>query len=232
LVNGKLTSRGRFLFLLLLAWGLWGCNGETWEYAKTPVPNATQRAEKPLVIVVGDSIAAGWQVCSPQPCTGVELDWWQTAIGEHAWVLNRGVGNSTTQDLLDRWERDTANADIIIMLIGINDAFRGKSDGEILANLETLYQRATKAGALPIVATLLPFDESQNPAAYAVMQAVNTELRARPDWLILDLNTALPDPPPAHEMATLLHPNAAGYARLGGYVRDWWAAQNALLNDR
>lgn len=212
-----------FLSLLTLA----AC-GDGWEYAQTPIP---EHSDKPLVVVVGDSIAAGWQVCSPIPCQGIELDWWQSALHDVARVLNRGVGNSTTQDVLDRWARDTQNADIIIILVGVNDAFRGLPARDIVANLTTMHQRALDAGVLPIVATLLPFDAAENPAAYKVVGEVNAALRDHSDWLILDLNGAFPDPPPAGEMATLLHPNALGYARLADYVGEWWEVNQAVLRN-
>ena len=218
-----------FLLLILIAMITAGCSlfsDDEWQYAQTPIPPPEERNGKPLVMIVGDSIAAGWEICDPTPCGGIERDWWQGAIGDQAWVFNRGVGNSTTADLLERWQRDTKDADYIIILTGINDAFHNVSSENIIKNLESMYRRAIDQGTVPIIATILPFNSDQQ-TPYVIVEQVNAYLVNQEDWLILDLHTAFEDPEnPDHarpdELATALHPNAKGYARLTDYVREWW----------
>lgn len=220
----------KYWLLCALLLSLGGCKAqEKWIYSDTPVPSATERGGKPLVIVVGDSIAAGWGECTAKPCKGIELDWWQDAIGDKAIVLNRGIGNSTTDHVLERWEQDTKDAEIIIILIGVNDIAQNKSADHILKNLDTMHQRALDADATPIFVTIMPSDTHDTPQEIAVFQEVNAALRAKTDWLIMDISAEMEDTTsPAHlrrgEVAFegSAHPNELGYAKMAAFVREWW----------
>ncbi len=236
--------RGKGGYFLLLLFFLAACNPfkddeeQPWIYAETPVPPIDERGGKPLVMVVGDSIAAGWQMCNVTPCKGIELDWWQAALGEAAIVLNRGIGNSTTDDLLDRWDQDTKDAEIIIILVGVNDIARGKNAAHILKNLEKMHERAVKAGAIPVFVTVMPADTTDTPQKLAVMQEVNTTLRQKRDWLIMDLSQFMEDPAsPGHLRRTDVafegsaHPNEQGYQKMAAFVKTWWMGRQSALGN-
>lgn len=226
----------KFFALILLILLIAACNPfaddadeEPFLYGETPIPPVDQRGGKPLVMVVGDSIAAGWGECTAEPCKGIELDWWQASIGDVAIVLNRGVGNSTTDDLLQRWKRDTQDADIIIILIGVNDIAHGKSADHILKNLEKMYQRALDADAIPIFVTVMPADTHDTPAEIAVMQEVNAALRAKTDWRIMDISAFMEDPSNMGHLKRgevafegSAHPNEVGYMKMAKFVETWW----------
>lgn len=203
---------------------------EPWIYAETPVP--TLNPEKPLVVATGDSISAGWMDCRQQVCQGVMFDWWQAAIGDVATVLTRGIGNSTSQDLLERWEQDTAPAQIIIVLVGVNDVSRDVSAETILANFSEMAKRARANQQRIIFSTIIPSDSINSPEKLATQTRVNAELRRRAaeeNWLVMDLNAEMVDPANgvylrrteiAHEGSS--HPNQAGYARMIQFVNEWW----------
>lgn len=224
----------RLTLLLCLIGLLASCNlfedeDEPWIYAETPIPPVDERNGQPLVMILGDSIAAGWMDCRQTTCSGIEFNWPEDAIGEWALVRNRGIGSSTTSDLLDRWEQDTADADVIIIISGVNDLAQGRSTEQMMDNFREMQQRASDAGITPIFSTIMPADTTTTLETF---EAVNAALRSMADeWLILDLSAHMTDPDNpgrllrseiAHEGSS--HPNAMGYARMTAFLRQWWQA--------
>jgi lysophospholipase L1-like esterase len=212
---------------------------EVWIYAQTPVPPPEERDGKPLIITIGDSIAAGWGSCEGAPCEGIELDWWQDALAEDAIVLSRGIGNSTTADLLTRWDQDTKDAEILIVLAGVNDVARKVSAEDMLVNFETMKTRAESAGIVPVFCTVMPSDTNDTPEKMAVWDEVNAELRRRGEedgWHIIDLAAEMEDPEnPGHlrrdevALSAVAHPRVTGYARMIVIVQTWWDAEGNTL---
>ena len=222
--------RGMRLLVLLLLFLLPACgllnDDDPWIYAETPIPENPDG--KPLVMTVGDSIAAGWMDCRTTACKGIGFDWWQEAIGDEAIVLSRGIGGSETGDLLQNWSRDTAGADVVIVLSGVNDVARDVVAAQIIANFETMTARAREKGITLVISTIMPSD-STSEAGQAVVDEVNAFLLAQDDWLVIDLHSEMSDPANpgylrrdeiAHDDSA--HPNEAGYARMTDYVRAWW----------
>lgn len=219
--------RSVFLLLILLLSGCGLINGDDdWIYAETPIPDNPDG--KPVVVTVGDSIAAGWIDCRDIVCQGIEFDWWQDAIGPDAIVLSRGIGNSTTGDLVENWPRDTAGADVVIVLSGVNDVAHDLTAAQIIANFEAMTARAHDEGVTLIISTIMPSDTSTGERQ-AVVAEVNGFLRSRDNWLIMDLHSEMADPDNpgyarrdeiVHEGTA--HPNEKGYARMAAYVRAWW----------
>ena len=212
--------------LILPACGLLSDTNDDWPYAQTPIPPNTD--DTLTVITVGDSIAAGWMDCRETICEGIEFDWWQDAIGGEALVFSRGIGNSTTDDLLENWSRDTAGADVVIVLTGVNDVARGVDAEHITANFEQMTARAHENGITPVISTIMPADTT-TPEQQAVVEAVNEFLRSQDDWLVMDLSSEMSDPDNpgrlrrdeiAHDGSA--HPNERGYARMTAFVRAWW----------
>jgi lysophospholipase L1-like esterase len=208
-------------------------SSEEWIYAQTAVPPPEQRNGLPLIVATGDSIAVGWQDCRERVCQGVEYDWWQTAFAGQALVLARGIGSSTTQDLLERWEQDTQGAELVIILTGVNDIAREMTASTILTNLESMHQRAAQAGIIPIFCTIMPADSSDSPSKLAQVEAVNAELRRKAEeegWWVIDLHAAMADPATGYLRRSQVahpgsaHPNQAGYDQMAEVVRAWWLA--------
>lgn len=224
-----------FIALGLAGCGLFGAEDE-WIYAETPIPPDDERGGLPLVMVVGDSIAAGWSNCE-DGCTGIENDWWATALEGLAIVRSRGVGNTTSSDLLQRWAQDTSDADIVVIMIGLNDIKFGVSAEELLGNLATMQRRATENGQQPIFTTVMPGQYTAEEVA--TWQTVNAAIRAE-DWLLIDLAPVLedvdkagilrPDATAYENGIPVSHPDATGYEILATFVRDWWVENLDTIN--
>ena len=214
------------LLTLLSACGLLSDADDDWPYAQTPVPPNTD--DTLIVMTLGDSIAAGWMDCREVACEGIEHDWWQNAIGGEALVFSRGIGSTTTGDLLANWARDTAGADVVIVMSGVNDVSFEVAAEEIAANFEQMTARAHQDGITLVISTIMPAD-STLPERQAVVEQVNNFLLSHEDWLIMDLHSEMSDPANpgylrrdeiAHEGSA--HPNEKGYARMAAFVRAWW----------
>lgn len=211
---------------------------EPYFYEATPLSAIDQ--SKPLAITIGDSIAAGWQDCRVEgACAGIQQDWWSPAIGAEVSVLNRGIGGSTSSELLARWGSDTANADLILVVIGVNDVARADVRPETLVeNLQAMRRRALDAGILPIFSTILPAD-STTPRGIEVAQVVNQELLALRDnagWYVIDFASVMEDPTNpgrlrrehiAHDGSS--HPNQAGYDQMTDTLREWWQTHKSEI---
>lgn len=206
----------------------------TWVYTGTLRPSDAERNGRPVLVITGDSIAAGWGDCRFEPCRGLMRAWVGDALAPWVVLRYRGIGSSTTGDLVARWEQDSADADLMLILSGVNDMARGVSSDEIMANFEVMYQRATGAGIKPIFSTIIPAD-STPPERLADLRAVNAALLARAaedGWLVIDLHSVMSDPGNKGYLRRTeityegsSHPNALGYERMAAALRWWWAVE-------
>jgi lysophospholipase L1-like esterase len=181
-------------------------------------------------MVLGDSLAAGWMDCRAG-CEGVEYNWPGLALGDQAWVFNRGIGNSTSADLLARWEQDTAGAEVLLVIIGVNDFARGVPTEALLANLEAMRARAEAQGQAIFFSTVWPAATTP-PERQTELAALNAELLRRGQdsgWGVIDLYTPLSDPdhpgrlrPEEIAHPGSAHPNQAGYARAAAALEQAW----------
>lgn len=117
---------------------------------------ATTAAAEPVTIVaLGDSLTAGYGV-GPGESFPEQLQTALTESGHDVSVINAGVSGDTASDGLARLEWSVpAEADIVIVELGANDALRGidpavtrKALSEILAKLEARGQAALLAGMM------------------------------------------------------------------------------------
>jgi acyl-CoA thioesterase-1 len=117
---------------------------------------AAPAAAKPVTIVaLGDSLTAGLGLF-PGESFPEQLQAALKAKGEDVTVTNAGVSGDTATDGLARLEWSVpADADIVIVELGANDALRGidpaltrKALAEILQKLDARHQRVLLAGML------------------------------------------------------------------------------------
>ncbi len=238
LSRGEIQKNLTFGLLLVLAILLAACNpfagedaAEEWFFQTTVVPE--ERGDFPVIVVIGDSLAAGWGDCDSVPCSGIERHWWAEAIGNQGYVFNRGLGRTDTEDLLLHWDALTADADILFIMIGVNDVGAGASPEAILTALREMRERALAADIIPIFSTMMPAQSTQPGAQLSAMQTVNAELRglAEAGWWVIDFSAHMQDPdnlgylPPEWMAAPIsAHPNALGYDRMRDFLRAWWEA--------
>jgi acyl-CoA thioesterase-1 len=122
------------------------------------VPAASRAAGEPVILVLGDSLSAGYGL--PRESGWVRL--LEQRLGEHAYphkVINASVSGDTTAGGLTRLPRLLKQhaPDVLVIELGANDGLRGIAFEEIDANLTRLTRLGVDSGArVLIVGTRLP----------------------------------------------------------------------------
>jgi acyl-CoA thioesterase-1 len=108
---------------------------------------ANAGTREPLVIFLGDSLTAGYDLPAEFAFPALV----QKLSGEKGRpirVVNAGVSGDTTSGGLDRlsWLLEQ-KPDLLVLGLGVNDAFRGQPVDRIETNLREIVKRAKAAGA-------------------------------------------------------------------------------------
>ena len=111
--------------------------------AKNPLGAATQNVAKtPTVLVLGDSLSAGYGLKKTQAYPAL-LSEKAEAAGQRLHVINAGVSGDTTAGGLRRLPHLLDQPiDVFIVELGINDIFRGVPVAQIEANLQKIIDLA------------------------------------------------------------------------------------------
>ena len=122
------------------------------ESPATPAPAAkpeapAARAAERLVVFLGDSLTAGYGLEADQAFPSLVADQLR-ARGRSVRIVNAGVSGDTTTGALERldWLLNQ-KPDVLVVGLGANDAFRGKSVASIEDNLRQIVRRGRDAGA-------------------------------------------------------------------------------------
>ena len=93
-------------------------------------------------------------------------------------VLNRGVNGERSDQIRQRFDRDVlqANADLVIIVAGVNDIYQGRSAESVQAELLAMYTAARDAGIPAVAGSILPYNTA-TPEQNARMHAVNRWIR-------------------------------------------------------
>jgi acyl-CoA thioesterase-1 len=189
---------------------------------------APLRAEQPVILVVGDSIGAGFGLPVEQSWPRL-LERRVRSAGYGHRVLNASVTGDTTRGglvrLPDLLERHAPS--IVIIELGGNDGLRGISTREMRQNLERMVELARASGARVLLAGMrLPpnygpaFTERFHRVYHEVAQAKDVALVPfLMEGVATDEDLMQPDG---------IHPNAAAQPRL---LDNLWPAVAALLAD-
>jgi len=186
-------------------------------------------AQAPLVVAIGDSTTAGTPYFlspSEAPPGGrgdAEAPYPREIERRLGWsVLNRGVAGERSDEIRARFMRDALSEHprYVILLAGVNDIYQGVPLSETEKNLRWMYERARESRALPIAASVLPFDRST--------AAQRARLRELNDWIrkeaaaekipFCDFAAAAADGRDRDKLSGSpdgLHPNRATYALVG-----------------
>lgn len=134
------------LIILLSLFGLFSCSSDT---PSTPAPNLT--IEKPIILALGDSLTAGYGLAETDAYPA-QLERKLTEQGYSYQVHNAGISGDTTAGLLSRldWTLEGSTPALVILCIGANDAFQGKSPEEIESNLRAIIEKL-QAKKIPIL---------------------------------------------------------------------------------
>jgi acyl-CoA thioesterase-1 len=113
----------------------------------TVAVHARAGSRDPLVIFLGDSLTAGYGLPANEafPALVAEMS---RQKGRPLSFVNAGVSGDTTTGGVDRtgWLLEQ-NPDLLVVGLGVNDAFRGQPVDRIEANLRAIVTRAKSAGA-------------------------------------------------------------------------------------
>ncbi len=109
--------------------------------------DANAGGREPLVIFLGDSLTAGHGLAADQAYPALVAKALRDK-GRPIRMVNAGVSGDTTSMGLERtgWLLDQ-KPDVLVVGLGVNDAFRGQPVARIEANLRAIVTRAKAAGA-------------------------------------------------------------------------------------
>ncbi len=109
---------------------------------------AAPAAEPPVILVLGDSLSAGYGLAPGQGWVAL-LERRLSAQGYEHRVVNASVSGETTGGGLERLPRALAlhRPAVLFIELGANDGLRGLPVPELRANLEQLLELGRKAGA-------------------------------------------------------------------------------------
>jgi acyl-CoA thioesterase-1 len=112
----------------------------------TVIACANAAARQPLVVFLGDSLTAGRGLPADAafPALVAEMS---RRKGRPITIVNAGVSGDTTSGGVDRvgWLLEQ-KPDVLVVGLGVNDAFRGQPIDRIEANLRAIVSKAKAAG--------------------------------------------------------------------------------------
>lgn len=201
------------------------------------------------VVALGDSTTAGTPgfespIEAPPDGSGnpeSQYAYWLMRAHPGWRVLNRGINGERTDQIQQRFNRDVlqANADLVIIVAGVNDIYQGRTAESVQAGLLAMYGAARDAGIPVVAGSILPYNTA-TPEQNARMHAVNEWIRddatrqtgvifcdtraavampERPDVLLSSPDDIHPSPDGYRLMAHALIPAIERTLRLGGRLQ-------------
>ncbi|MGA8303835.1 MAG: GDSL-type esterase/lipase family protein [Thermoplasmata archaeon] len=187
------------------------------------------------IVGIGDSTTAGTPgFSSPleSPPTGSgnpesQYAYWMTQLHPEWTVLNRGVNGEDSGEIMARFPRDVLGErpDVVVILAGVNDVYRGRSAAAVRSNLSTMYSRAQAAGIRVVAGSILPYNSMsrrQSEMLHELTLWIET-IAQDSGILYCDTHAFAGDPQNPNRLSGSpdgLHPDVDGYRRMGeGLVR-------------
>ena len=183
----------------------------TWLDARLQAWERRER-DRGAVVFVGDSITQRW----------LTLD----RAFPNFKTANRGITGDTSRGVRHRFEEDVLQLDprAVVLLCGINDLSDGTPPECLSQNIQAMANLCrSKNPKMPlIICTVLPtgFENGTNKKVRAFNESL-TQWTTTNVW-IADAWSAFADEngvASAHDFPDSLHPNEAGYAKLGVYLQ-------------
>ncbi|MGE3578886.1 MAG: arylesterase [Vicinamibacterales bacterium] len=191
----------------------------------TPVATAVPRADRPRIVVLGDSLAAGYGLERGESFPD-RLQQRLDAAGYAFEVANISVSGDTSAGGLRRldWALD-GDVRVLIVELGGNDGLRGLPVDELKANLAAIITRARERGAR-VLLTGMEAPPNFGPAYTAAFRRVYRDLAAEHGVALLPFLLDGVAGDPALNIADGIHPNPQG-ARL--VEQNVWRVLEPLL---
>lgn len=186
----------------------------------TPGPGPRQgppRAGGPLVVFLGDSLTAGYDLPEAEAFPAVVAET-LAAEGKPIRAVNAGVSGDTTAGGLRRLDWVLSQRpDVVVVGLGANDGLRGQPPEEVEANLGAIVRKARGVGARVLLLGMrLP--PSYGPLYVRRFEAVYPRLARELDVPLVPFLLEGMAGDPALTLADGLHPNAAGQRVVAGNV--------------
>lgn len=134
------------------------------------------------IVALGDSTTAGTPgfksplEAPPDGAGNVESQYayWLSKAHPDWRVLNRGVNGERSDQIGARFARDvvSAEADVVVIIAGVNDIYQGRAAEAVERELEAMYDAARAAGIPAVAGTIVPYNTA-TPHQNATMRAVN-----------------------------------------------------------
>lgn len=178
---------------------------------------ATPAANEIKIVVLGDSLAAGYGLPESEAFPAL-LETDLRAAGIAARVLNAGVSGDTTAGGVSRLDWLLKQApDVMVVELGANDGLRGLPLAETEANLRTIVERSRAAGAKVLlvgmrVPTSMGVDYGEGFAA--IFPRLAAELGVPLVPFLLEGVALVPE----LNQVDGIHPTAEGHRRLAATV--------------
>jgi acyl-CoA thioesterase-1 len=187
----------------------------------------SNRSRIPNILVLGDSISAGYGLRRTDAYPAL-LSEKAASLGKRLHIINAGVSGDTTSDALRRLGRLLDHrVDVLLLELGINDAFRGVPVARIEHNLQEIINqtRARHPEVSIVIAGMQLPGYSQGDyitdfGAMYLQLARRNHAKAIPFFLEGVIGN------PALNLPDMIHPNAGGQKVLAANI--WPALENAL----
>jgi lysophospholipase L1-like esterase len=142
-------------------------------------------------------------------------------------IFNKGINGEATREILERFDRDVLfeQPDIVIIMAGVNDLYRGGEPAQVKDNLKTIYDKARKNGMTVAACTILPYDD-MGSAVLGKMKEVNAWIReysGKKGMLFCDTYAAAEHSKKPGKLAGSpdgRHPDVATYKKIGEAIAE------------
>ena len=182
------------------------------------------------VVALGDSTTAGtpgFRSPLEAPPDGAgdvtsQFAYWLGRAHPEWRVLNRGINGERSDEIRARFQRDVlgSQADVVIVIAGVNDIYQGRAVGSVTRELEAIYAAARGHGIDLIVGTIVPYNTAtadQNERMRGVNDWIRAYARQHPDVVFCDTRAAVAAPGDPDRLVSSpddLHPSPQGYKRM------------------
>jgi len=211
----KLKRYNYFFFSVLLTLLMVQACSE--EPGSTPLQAQPEKKIEGTIVAVGDSLTEGLGVAEESAYPAI-LEQKLQNDGYRYRVINAGVSGETSSGTLSRikWVL-TLKPDIVILVIGANDGFRGIDPGLIESNIRLIIE-ALKADNVLVVLGGMQIVQNLGPNYTSAFAAVYPKVAESENVILIPffLNGVAADP--ALNQADGIHPTADGYRKIVDHI--------------